>query len=180
MGKWYVGGDYGDRVSIGYKSYCAAAPEIYMWTKRCRVDIGKYCSIAGGCKLITGAEHRTDWISTYPFFGCKRGHPATKGNILIGNDVWIGHSATIGSGVTVGDGAVIATESLVVKDVPPYAIVGGNPAKIIKFRFDEETISKLLKIKWWEWDKNEVKKNAGLLCSDNLNEFFKKFENELR
>jgi virginiamycin A acetyltransferase len=173
---WYKAPfDYKDRVSIGYKSYCGSPPEIYMWEKDCRVDIGKYCSIANDCKFITGANHRIDWITTYPFFGCKHGHPAPQGNILLGNDIWLGNSVTVGGGVTIGDGAVVATESLVVKDVPPYAIVGGNPAKIIKYRFDETTISNLLKIQWWNWNKKTIKENRKLLCSDKLNELFGKF-----
>lgn len=123
--------------------------------------IGRFCSIAGNVKIFTGAYHRTDWLTTYPFgfqhpevFGSEvpPGFPHTNGGVTIGNDVWVGNSATIMSGVTVGDGAVIAANSHVIKNVAPYEIVGGNPAKHIKFRFPQPIIEKLLSIKWWELD----------------------------
>ena len=123
-----------------------------------RLIIGKFCSIAPDVRIFLGDEHRTDWITTYPFgtvhkdvFGDRdTGHPATKGDVVIGNDVWIGYGATIMSGVTIGDGAVIAARSHVVKPVAPYEVVGGNPAKHIKFRFDQDTIDMLLELKWWD------------------------------
>lgn len=93
-----------------------------------------------------------------------------KGNIKIGNDVWVGHNATIMSGVTIGDGAIIATNSTVVRDVAPYSIVGGNPAKLIKFRFPEATIEKLLELKWWDWDIEKITKNLSALTGDEVDE----------
>ncbi|WP_299835785.1 CatB-related O-acetyltransferase [uncultured Tenacibaculum sp.] len=133
-----------------------------------KLIIGKFCMIASGVSFImNGANHLTDAISTYPFaiFGNGwekamegKSYP-NKGGIVIGNDVWIGHNATIMAGVTIGDGAIIATNSTIVKDVPPYTIVGGNPGKEIKKRFDEETINKLLALKWWDWPIEKITEN---------------------
>ncbi|SNR16867.1 CatB-related O-acetyltransferase [Tenacibaculum jejuense] len=130
--------------------------------------IGKFCMIASGVSFImNGANHLTDAVSTYPFaiFGNGweksmegKSYP-NKGNVIVGNDVWIGHNATIMAGVTIGDGAIIATNSTVIKDVPPYTIVGGNPAKEIKKRFNEETIDKLLMLKWWDWPIEKITEN---------------------
>jgi virginiamycin A acetyltransferase len=130
--------------------------------------IGKFCMIASDVKFImNGANHLTDAISTYPFavFGNgwenamdDKNYPK-KGDITIGNDVWIGYHATIMAGVTIGDGAIIATNATVTKDVAPYTIVGGNPAKEIKKRFSENVIAKLLDLKWWNWDIEKITKN---------------------
>ena len=105
---------------------------------------------------------------------CGVEHPATtKGDVIIGNDVWIADNVTIMSGVTIGDGSVIACNSHVVKDVEPYTLVGGNPAKFIKYRFTKEQIEKLLQIKWWEWDDSKINKFVPLLCNNNIDEFIK-------
>lgn len=133
-----------------------------------RLIIGKYCSIACGAKfLFTSANHSMHSLSTYPFpiFFDEWGLDVkditlawdNKGDIVIGNDVWIGYEAVIFSGVTIGDGAIIGTRAVVTKDVPPYTIVGGIPAKLIRKRFDEETVSKLLRLKWWEWPEEKIK-----------------------
>ena len=102
------------------------------------------------------------------------GHPTSKGNINIENDVWIGAYSTIMSGVKIGNGAVIGASSVVTKDIPPYAIVAGNPAKIIKYRFTEEQIVSLLKIEWWNWDEYKIKDESFDLWSNNIDEFIKK------
>lgn len=148
-----------------------------------KIRIGKYCSIADNVWFHNGSNHNTHWISTYPhriMFDLegkyRDGHPSTKGDVIVGNDVWIGANATIFSGITIGDGAVIAGNAVVTKDVDPYTIVGGNPAKPIKKRFSDSDIEKLLKIKWWEWGNDEVKKAIPLLCSSNLKEFFLKYD----
>lgn len=104
------------------------------------------------------------------FLNEKTEHPKSNGDVIIGNDVWIGYGATLMSGVKVGDGAVIAANSVVTKNVEPYTIVGGNPAKVIRKRFEKEVIEKLLKIQWWNWDDSKINKNLKFLCSDNLNE----------
>jgi virginiamycin A acetyltransferase len=142
-----------------------------------KLIIGKFCMIASNVKFImNGANHLTDAISTYPFaiFGNgwevameNKTYP-NKGNINIGNDVWIGYNATIMAGVTIGDGAIIATNSTVVKDVEPYAIVGGNPAIEIKKRFSKETIEKLLATQWWNWDIEKLTKNLQHLTGNNI------------
>ena len=102
------------------------------------------------------------------------GHPSCKGDIIVGNDVWIGAKATIMSGVKIGDGAIVGATATVTKDVPPYAIVAGNPAKIIKYRFNEKQIESLLKIAWWDWTEDRIKTEAMTLWSDNIDEFINK------
>jgi len=137
-----------------------------------KLIIGKYCMIASDVIFImNGANHLTDAVSTYPFaiFGNGwesamdgKSYP-TKGDTIIGNDVWIGYGATIMPGVKIGDGAIIATKSVVTKDVAPYSIVGGNPAREIKKRFSDKAIEKLLKMQWWDWSPEKITKNLGML-----------------
>ncbi|MDC0296336.1 CatB-related O-acetyltransferase [Akkermansiaceae bacterium] len=143
-----------------------------------KIFIGKYCSLSKNITVITGGNHPLEWISTYPFranwdMGGKYedGMPYSNGDIIIGNDVWIGTGVTILSGVTIGHGAVVAAGSIIVKDVPPYSIFGGNPGKIIRFRFSEIHIEKLLKIKWWDWSDQKVKKNVRFLNSKTIDTF---------
>jgi acetyltransferase-like isoleucine patch superfamily enzyme len=148
-----------------------------------RYEIGNFCSIAKNLTISLGGNHRMDWVTTYPFGHINKdkfnsfngeGHPAaTKGNVIIGNDVWIGDNVTIMSGVNIGDGAVIANNSHVVKNVEPYSIVGGNPAKLIRYRFTKEQIEKLLEIKWWYWDDEKINKFVPLLCDNKIDEFIK-------
>lgn len=167
-----------------YRDHCIGAytygtPKIYRWDDRTRLSIGKHCSIAKDVSILLGGEHRTDWVSTYPFnrFFPEAegiaGHPHSKGDVIIGNDVWIGMGATILSGVTIGDGAVIAAHSLVSKDVPPYAIAGGNPARIIRSRFPEEVVRKLLAIAWWDWPIDKIKEGVPLLMRDDIEAFIR-------
>lgn len=125
----------------------------------------------------------TNWVTTYPFgqihtdkfnnFNCVSVNNYTKGDVVIGNDVWIASGVTIMSGVTIGDGAVIASNSHVVKNIEPYSIVGGNPAKLIKYRFSPEQINKLLEIKWWYWDDDKINKFIPLLYNPNIDQFIK-------
>lgn len=135
-----------------------------------KLVIGKFCSIACGAKfLFTSANHTQTSLSTYPFpiffeeWGLDVQDITTawdnKGAIVIGNDVWIGYEAVILSGVTIGDGAIIGTRAIVTKDVPPYTIVGGVPAKTIRKRFAEDTISALLEARWWDWPEEKIKQH---------------------
>ena len=142
-----------------------------------KLTIGKFCMIASDVKFImNGANHLTDALTTYPFaiFGNgwedamnEKSYP-NKGDINIGNDVWIGYNATIMAGVTIGDGAIIATNSTVIKDVEPYSIVGGNPAQEIKKRFSKEVITKLLELKWWDWDIEKITRNLQHLTANEI------------
>ena len=144
-----------------------------------KLIIGKFCSIACGAKFIfNSANHSLSSISNYPFpiffeewnLDVKDITNAwdNKGNIVIGNDVWIGYEAVILAGVTIGDGAVIGTRAVVTKDVSPYTIVGGVPAKPIRKRFAQETIDNLLKIKWWNWSKERIAQHITEIQSGNI------------
>lgn len=144
-----------------------------------KLKIGKFCSIACGSKfLFTSANHTLGSLSTYTFpiffdewrLDAKNIRSAwdNKGDIVIGNDVWIGYEAVILSGVTIGDGAIIGTRAVVTKDVPPYTIVGGVPAKPIRRRFDDETIAELLRLRWWNWDKEKISRNISAIQSGNI------------
>lgn len=170
---------FSDNVIIGDYSY--GFFDVLEWDNKTKLKIGKFCSIAADVLFLLGGEHRKDFISTYPFnelmesFNHIEGHPASKGDIIVGNDVWIAHGAKILSGVTIGDGAIIAANSLVTKDIPPYAIAMGSPAKVVKYRFDEDTIEKLLKIRWWDFEDEEIIKIIPLLQSDNMEEFLKQY-----
>ena len=143
-----------------------------------KVSIGKFCSIAKNVRIITGGIHPTDWISTYPFrnqFNLpgknKDGMPKTNGDIIVGHDVWIGTGVTILSGVKIGNGAVVATGAVVTKDIPAYAIVGGVPAKVIKYRFTPNQIKDLEMINWYDWHIEKIKDNIHLLSSNSIEEF---------
>jgi acetyltransferase-like isoleucine patch superfamily enzyme len=148
--------------------------------------IGRYCSIADNLQFILKGTHMINWVTTYPFqeiWGMdvplyeingvkgKASDMPPASPIIIGNDVWIASNVKIKQGVTIGDGVVLATECFVTKDVPPYAVVGGNPAKIIKYRFTEEQINELLQIKWWNWSDEEVRQAVPLLASSDIDKF---------
>ena len=146
-----------------------------------RLKIGKFCSIACGAKFIfASANHSLKSLSTYPFpiffeewdLDVANITDAwdNKGDIIIGNDVWIGYEAVILCGVTIGDGTIIGSRAVVTKDVPPYTIVGGVPAKSIRRRFDDKTITKLLKLKWWDWSEERIKANIEIIQSGRIDE----------
>ena len=145
-----------------------------------RLVIGKFCSIACGARfLFTSANHAMGSLANYTFpiffeeWDLKKENVTdawdNKGDIVIGNDVWIGYDAIIMAGVHIGDGAVIGTRAVVTKDVPPYTIVGGIPARKIKMRFDSETVDDLLKLKWWDWTSEKIKNNLPLIMSGEIN-----------
>ena len=152
-----------------------------------KLIIGKFCQIATGVRFImNGSNHAMNGFSTYPFkvFGGQWSSKdpmqvVSKGDTVVGNDVWIGNCATIMQGVKIGDGAIIGTNSLVSKDVEPYTIVGGNPAKEIRKRFDEETIQMLLALKWWDWDVQKITDNLEAITSGKIDELKRIYENEI-
>jgi acetyltransferase-like isoleucine patch superfamily enzyme len=169
-------------MSYGKHTYGRATVHFAEYSDNSKLTTGNFCSLSMNLNVFLGGNHRTDWVSTFPFGHIHHnifdkfngvGHPATKGDVTIGNDVWIGYNVTIMSGVTIGDGAVIACNSHVVKNVEPYSLVGGNPAKFIKYRFTPEQIEKLLEIKWWFWDDEKINKFSPLLCNENIDEFIK-------
>jgi len=160
IGKW----TYGD-------------PKIRSWGEGATLRMGAFCSIAEGVKIFLGGEHRTDWVTTFPFsvlwesgHGIK-GHPKTKGDVIIGNDVWLGADCVIMSGVTIGDGAVVGARTVVTRDIPPYSVVAGNPAAIVKKRFDDATIERLLRIRWWDWEDAAIEKALPMLLSEDIHRF---------
>ena len=142
-----------------------------------KLIIGKFCMIASDVTFImNGANHLSEAISTYPFaiFGEDwsnamdgKQYPV-KSDTVVGNDVWIGYGATIMPGVHIGDGAIIATKSVVTKDVAPYSIVGGNPAKEIRKRFPEAKIKELLDVRWWDWPIEKITENVQNLTGNNI------------
>lgn len=144
-----------------------------------RLNIGSFCSIACGAKFIfTSANHSLGSLSTYPFpiFFEEWGLDAknitdawdNKGDITVGNDVWIGYEAVILSGVTIGDGAIIGARAVVTKDVPPYTIVGGVPAKPIRRRFSDEVVEQLQLLRWWDWDDERIRRNIAAIQSGDI------------
>lgn len=151
---------------IGKFTY--GCPRIIKYHKNANLKIGNFCSIAEEVKIFLGGEHFMDKKTTYPLNTIFRKKPLdefSKGDVVIGNDVWIGHGATILSGVSIGDGAVIGAESVVAKSVDPYSVVVGNPGKMVKKRFDKQTIKKLLKMRWWDWEEERILKNIDFLLA---------------
>lgn len=149
------------------------------WGEGARLHVGAYCAFANDITIMLGGNHRTDWGTTYPFSDFAelwpeaKGLPSTlwsRGDVVIGSDVWIGAGATILSGVSIGHGAVIGTRAVVSRDVPPYAIVAGNPASVMKLRFSETQIAALLATPWWEKPRDEVAALIPLLQSERIDE----------
>ncbi len=144
-----------------------------------RLVIGKFCSIACGARfLFNSANHTLGSLSTYPFplffeeWGLDKKNVTdswdNKGDIVIGNDVWIGYESVVMAGVTIGDGAIIGARALVTKDVPPYTIVGGVPAKTIRKRFDDAAIAKLLQMQWWDWPREKIAAHIDAIQSGDM------------
>jgi virginiamycin A acetyltransferase len=164
---------------IGEWSY--GKPRVLSWGEGTKLCVGRFCSMAENVVILLGGEHHVDWVSTYPFnilftdATVFSGHPHTKGDVVIGNDVWIGRDALILSGVTVGDGSVIGARSVVTHDVPPYAIVAGNPARLVRFRFSEHTCEALQQIAWWNWPLSKIKEAWPLLLSQDIEEFIARY-----
>lgn len=163
------------RYELGRHSY--GVPTVHDWHDDTTLRIGAFCSIAENVQIFLGGNHRTDWVSTYPFpafFDEARhipGHARSRGDVVIGSDVWLCTGCTILSGVTIGHGAVIGSGALISRDVEPYAIMAGNPAKVIGWRFDESQRQRLLESAWWDWPEEEVRANVEKLCSDDIESF---------
>ena len=167
------------RANVGAFTY--GTPTVFDQGEGAVLRIGKCCSIAPNVTIFLGGNHRTDWVSTYPFPALPdewpeaagiAGHPASRGDVVIGNDVWIGYGSTIFSGVHVGDGAVIAAQSVVRANVAPYTVVGGNPAEFLQTRFDPATVRRLLEVRWWDLPSELVGRLSPFLCSNDLDAFF--------
>jgi acetyltransferase-like isoleucine patch superfamily enzyme len=155
---------------------------IITWSDDYKVILGKYNSIGRDCNFFLHTDHRIDWVTTssqllgpvtpeIAEMHMNMGHPTTKGDIIIENDVWIGAKSTILSGVKLYNGSVVGAGSIVTKDVPPYSIVAGNPAKVIKYRFTQKVIDQLQKIAWWDWTEDRIKTESTYLWSNDINEF---------
>jgi acetyltransferase-like isoleucine patch superfamily enzyme len=166
------------RITVGAGTY--GEPDVHSWVQdqETRLRIGAYCSIAANVTIVLGGEHRTDWVTTSPLRVLNDlpgagtdGHPRSKGDIDIGNDVWIGLGSTVLSGVTIGDGAAIGAGSVVAADVPAYAVVAGNPARLIRYRFPPEIREALRRIAWWDWPPDRVLASVDALCSSDVEGF---------
>lgn len=184
---------YTDNIFANHKAFkkigkhTFGRPIITNWGEtNSKITIGNFCSIGNNVNIVLAGEHATQYISTYPFtslptiwqetINIKNQTMYSKGDVVIGHDVWIGNNVTILSGVHIGSGAVIAAGAVVTKDVEPYAIFGGVPAKCIRKRFKDKDIKKLLGIQWWLWDDEKIKKNMNFFYSDNIDKFIEKYD----
>lgn len=152
-------------------------PEVHDWNEGSTLRIGAYCSIASSVHIYLGGHHRIDWVSSFPFpaFTDEATHIAdhvgTRGDVEIGSGVWLCSQSIILSGVKIGHGAVVAAGSVVSRDVEPYSVVAGNPARHVRWRFDERQRAALLEIAWWNWTEQEVRQSTHLLCSAQIDDF---------
>ncbi|GJE26899.1 Streptogramin A acetyltransferase [Methylobacterium organophilum] len=163
--------------SIGAYSY--GCPKVRFPESGRRLTIGRYCSIADKVEILLGGDHRLDWVSTYPFAAMRGLWPeaqapedyhASRGDVTIGNDVWLGSGCMILSGVTIGHGAVVAARAVVTRDVPAYAVVAGNPARVVRMRFDPATVAALVETAWWAFPHETVTRWVPLLQSGRVEE----------
>jgi acetyltransferase-like isoleucine patch superfamily enzyme len=165
------------RVTIGRHSY--GFPEVVTFGgDPTRLHIGHYVSIGRDVRFLLGGNHRVDWVTTFPIrkvFGLaganNDGHPSSKGDVIVGNDVWLGFGAKILSGVVIGDGAVIGAYATVTRSVRPYAIVTGSPARETRRRFSDAQVEGLLRVAWWNWSDAKVCAEVSQLCSENIDAF---------
>jgi acetyltransferase-like isoleucine patch superfamily enzyme len=163
------------RVTVGPGTY--GIPEVwtyYLGTEK--LHVGSYSSL--GSTFLLGGKHAVDAVTTYPHrinWGLpgagEDGFPTPCGDTYVGSDCWVCPGALIMSGVRIGDGAIVGGGAVVTKDVPPYAIVGGNPAKVIRYRFDEEQIAALLEIRWWDWPESEIREAVPMLAGKSVDDF---------
>lgn len=180
----------GEPVTLGVGSYLGERSVLRTWAPGERIVVGSYTSIAEDVTVLAGGGHRTDTVSTFPFDPCLLGtnFPAawqddpsvnrsyvTSAPTVIGSDVWIGQRALVSSGVTIGHGAVVASGSVVFQDVPPYAVVAGNPAKVVRFRFSKDVVERLLRLRWWDWPEDVVRADVDWFYRP-LPEFLARFD----
>jgi len=164
------------RVTLGHHTFGAPLIPAFAGSD-VTVEIGSFCSIASNVMILAGGGHSPDWVSTWPIrevYGLPEQyehHPVYRGPVVIGNDVWLGRDTLIFDGITIGDGAVIGARAVVTKDVRPYAIVGGVPAREIRRRFTDEQVEALLEIAWWDWPEEKILREAGALNGADINEF---------
>jgi acetyltransferase-like isoleucine patch superfamily enzyme len=165
--------------------YTYGVPSVLFAEQGKKLVIGSYCSLAPGVTILLGGNHRTDWVTSFPFaefFPEAAGMPLqgwTKGGVEIGNDVWIGQNVLILSGVTIGNGAIIGAGSVVVKDVPPYTLFAGNPASFIRTRVPERFVADLESIAWWDWPEERVKAAWPDLLSGDIEHFVRTYGREV-
>jgi chloramphenicol O-acetyltransferase type B len=161
-------------------------PRVEWYKPGRKLTVGRYCSIADDVTILLGGNHSTDWVSTFPFgqiMADGKSLPQqefSNGDVTIGNDVWIGAGVLILSGITIGSGAVIGARSVVTRDIAPYSVTAGNPARHIRYRVPEELIPSLLEIGWWDWPVEQVKEARSLLLSPNVQEFVARFTTTAR
>lgn len=166
------------KVQMG--QYTFGNPKLLSWRSDDKLVVGKFCMFACDVTVLMGGEHDTSKVTAFPLKGRLQGLKGgntdsdNKGPVIIGNDVWVGAGAIILSGVKIGSGAIIGAGAVVVKDVPPYAIAAGNPARVVKYRFSQDQIEKLLKISWWDWEESKIKENIDYFYQD-AESFIKKF-----
>jgi len=160
----------------------------YNWCEGAKISIGKYCSIASNVIIQCGGNHRIDWISTFPFgydsvtsmqISPVKGHPKNPRDVIIGNDVWIGNNVTLMGGTVIEDGAVIGMNSHVYGLVPAYSVFSGNPAKLVKYRFEAEIITLLRELQWWKFSHEKVLSVANKLCNQPTRESIKEIRAHL-
>jgi acetyltransferase-like isoleucine patch superfamily enzyme len=152
---------------------------VFQWDSTTKLKIGRYTSFAFGTMALLGGEHRDDWVTQYPFSILWpegqhiEGHPKSRGNIEVGNDVWVGADAMLLSGALVGDGAVVSARTVVSGAVAPYSIVAGNPMRFVRWRFPEAQRVEMLRIKWWDWPKERIGRALPALLSSDIGKFIR-------
>ncbi len=171
---------YKKRPDFRYGTFSYGMPVIRDWGQKPggpKVTIGNYCSFGKNVQIMLDGDHHPNWVTCYPlpstFPGIMPHKLTAKGDVVIGNDVWLGSDSIILPGVTIGDGAIVGAGAVVSRDVPAYAVAVGNPARVVRQRFNDTQIAALLQIAWWQWPEDKVKQFMPLLCQPDIDEFIK-------